>query len=159
MDKKSASIEHENTATLEHENEQLIRVRADFENFKRRIERERAEWLMSGQITVLKAFLAVVDDIDRGVAAVMKDESSTQKNVTALQEGFALVHKKMHKVLADLGVKEIECSQEFDPRYHEAVMQVAGDEGHKSGDIVQVLIPGYQLHDNVIRHAQVSVAQ
>ncbi len=128
--------------------QQLMRVTADFANFKRRVEKERAEWFVMGEAAVLKKLLTVVDDIDRAVANVGDDD----------QNGLGLIAKKMHKMLADLGVKQIDCSGEFDPVQHEALMQVES-ESVETGEIVDVMTPGYVFKGQVLRAAQVSVSR
>jgi molecular chaperone GrpE len=138
---------------------QFMRVGADFANYKRRVEIERTQWIATGQSAIMKAFLPIIDDIERALAATSaaRDASETDDLAPAV-EGFELIEKNLKKVLADLSIKEIDCSGAFDPHFHEALMQTAS-ESHESGDIVQVLSRGYIYKDTVLRHAKVSVAQ
>ena len=138
---------------------QFMRVSADFANYKRRMEKERVQWMRTGQVAIIEAFLPVVDDVERALAATqaMQAENESEELLQAI-EGFALVQKNMHKALTDLGVSEVSCDGPFDPHKHEALMQTASED-HESGQIVQVLNKGYEYKDAVIRHAKVSVAQ
>lgn len=136
--------------------DQLMRITADFANYKRRVEKERGSWITSSKISVIDSFLPLLDELELALTQSKAQELSDE--VTSWLDGFKLVQKNMKKKLADLGVTEIAGSGEFDPKKHEALMRVASDEV-ASGHIVAVLVPGYQLGDEVIRHAKVSVAE
>ncbi len=123
------------------------RVFADFQNYKRRIEKERLRWILQGQIEVLKRFLLVIDDLDRAIQSLESSDA-----------GLEIIKKNTDKILSDLGVEEIDCSGMFDPDLHEALLQVES-KNHKSGEIVEVFNKGYTINTNVIRHAKVSVAK
>ncbi len=144
------------TQELINVKEKLLRVNADFQNYKRRIEKEKMEWISVGQSKVIQMFLPFVDDLDLALGSCNKDELDEKTSV--LLEGFLIIQKKLKKNLADLDVKEIDCSGQFDPNFHEALMQVDLQD-HKSGQIVQVFNPGYLFRDKVLRHAKVSVAK
>ena len=133
--------------------DQLMRLSADFTNYKRRVEKERASWIAHSKADVLKALLPFIDDFERALAQGQKETAAD-----AMLEGFVLIQKNLHKALKDLGVVKINDTGAFDPKYHEALMHVA-DETVASGDVVEVLSPGYRMGDVVIRHAKVSVAQ
>lgn len=132
-----------------------VRLNADFQNFKRRVEKERIEWMQSAQISLLEKLLPIFDELDRAI--VLSEEQSTLETKTWL-EGFILIQKNWHKELASLGVKEIPTDGQFDPTLHEALMHEASTD-KKQGDIVRVFSKGYLLKDRVIKHAKVSVAQ
>ncbi len=102
---------------------------------------------------MVKEFLPCIDDIKRALEFAAKEKA--EKSVL---EGLQLIEKNMHKALTDLGVKEIDCSENFDPAFHEALMQVDSKD-HQEGQIVQVFELGYTLKDMMIRHAKVSVAK
>ena len=139
--------------------DQFLRVSADFANYKRRVEIERTQWITTGQSAIVKAFLPIIDDLERARLATEQAQSqSDAEEMKHAVEGFALIEKNLKKVLSDLGVEEIDCSGVFDPHLHEALMQTASDD-HESGHIVQVLNRGYTYKDSVLRHAKVSVAQ
>ena len=136
--------------------EQLLRVNADFQNFKRRVEKEKTEWFELAQAGVLKSFLPVLDDFDRAMQSFEKIEDSKEKK--AWMKGFDLLCKNFKKVFHDLGVEKIACDADFNPDYHEALMQVESKE-HTSGHIVEVLNKGYTFKGKVLRPAKVSVAK
>lgn len=132
------------------------RAMADFQNYKRRVEQERASWMFDAQIEVLVPILSVADDIDRAVEACEKQKDSEEKK--AILDGLKIVQKNIEKTFKDLGVETIDCSGKFDPEFHEALLQVDSKE-HESGDIVDVMNKGYKLNSKVLRHAKVSVAK
>lgn len=137
---------------------QLLRITADFANYRRRVEKERVEWVSVGQNAVVKSFLPIIDDIERAFEAakntIITNESAQLQTII---EGLDLVDKNMRKVLSDLGVQEVACTGMFDPHVHEALMQTVVD-GLEPGMIVQVLSKGYTYKGMVVRHAKVSVA-
>lgn len=139
---------------------QFLRLSADFANYRRRVEKERAELLQMGQGVIVKAFLPLIDDIERALAAarhVAGQNDSGHAGLASVVEGLSLVEKNMHKVLHEIGVQEVSCTGSFDPHHHEALMQVAADDA-QSGTIMQVLSKGYTHRGAVMRHAKVSVA-
>lgn len=137
---------------------QFLRVSADFANYKRRMDKERAQWATTGQVAVVTVFLPILDDIERALDATRLAQQEGNGDLAPALEGLELIEKNLNKVLSDLGVTEVACSGAFDPHHHEALMQTQSDE-HESGQIVQVLSKGYRYKEVVIRHAKVSVAQ
>ncbi|MBD3273368.1 nucleotide exchange factor GrpE [Candidatus Dependentiae bacterium] len=131
---------------------QLIRVNADFENFKKRVTKERAEWEILAQAEIVNAFLPLIDDLERALQNSKKEKDSV------LFGGLNIILKNVKKTFDNLGIKEIDCDNGFDPDLHEALIQVDSKK-HKTGEIVQVLNKGYTFKDMVIRHAKVSVAK
>ena len=129
--------------------DQLLRVTADFQNFRKRTEKERVDWAITAQASVINKLLPVVEDLDRALTA---------SSAAGQAEGLVLVHKNLKKALADLGVEEIQCSGEFDPSIHEALTQVDKPDA-TSGSIVEVYAPGYTFKGTVLRHAKVAVAK
>lgn len=134
---------------------QLLRISADFANFKNRVTKERSEWEEFAQINIITAFLPMIDDLERALD-VAKDKIN--KDCLSWLAGFELIDKNLKKSLDKLGIKEIDCSSDFDPELHEALMQTDSDK-HATGQIVQVLNKGYTFKNRVIRHAKVSVAK
>lgn len=130
--------------------EKLLRVSADLQNFQRRVERERLDWSLAGQIEVVRALLPVIDDLELALKATGAGQ--------AWVDGLKLVKDKAITSLSSLGVEEIACDSLFDPELHEALATVA-IEGKASGQIIEVLRRGYLMKGRVIRHAQVTVAQ
>jgi len=140
--------------------DQLMRISADFANFKKRVEKERLEWVQAGQTAILKGILPVLIDFDRAIqstALVTPGDGAAKPEAVDL-EGFKLIQKNMQKTLADLGVQSVETTNGFDPHFHEALMQVDSPD-HQSGQIAQVFSPGYTFKGEVILHAKVSVAK
>lgn len=129
--------------------DRCLRTAAEFENFKRRSEKERVSWITNTQAAVLTDILEIVDDFDRAIAA-------KQENATV--PGFELIYKSFQKILQKYGVQEIKENTDFDPSLHEAIMQVDSAD-HQSGHIVQVLQKGYRFKDQILRPAKVSVAK
>lgn len=134
---------------------QLLRTNADFDNFKKRVTKERAEWEELARANIIEEFLPVFDDLERAIISIKKETENTK---IASIDGLDLIYKNLNKVLDNLGVKEIDCAGNFDPELHEALMQVEHD-GFKHGQITQVLAKGYTFNNKVIRHAKVSVAK
>lgn len=135
--------------------EQYIRANADFQNYKRRIEKERIEWTQVMQGDVLEKMLPFVDDLERAIQA---SENSAPEGSTAWIEGFKLILKNLKKKLSELGIEEISTKELFNPEFHEALMQVESAE-HSTGQIVQELSKGYTFKGKVLKHARVSVAK
>ena len=129
-----------------------MRVTADFQNYKRRVEKERLVWIRESQSDVVEKLLPVLDELELALKACEKQGENQ------VLSGLKLTYKNTHKTFTDLGLKEIDCSGKFDPEFHEALVQV-DSEDHESGDIVDVLNKGYIFHDHVVRHAKVSVAK
>lgn len=148
----------EEKALEESFKQQFMRVTADFANYKRRVDKERAQWVTTGQTAIITAFLPIVDDVERAMTATRTaHEEHEDETVAQVLEGFELIEKNLHKVLDQLGVAQISCDGAFDPEHHEALMQTASD-SHESGQVVQVLSKGYTYKGAVLRHAKVSVA-
>lgn len=133
--------------------DKYFRVMADFDNYKKRQEKERIRWDSLAQISLIKDLLPVIDNFERAMV-----ETSDEAKQSPWFKGFELIAKDFKKYLDSIGVQEISITQGFDPSLHEAIMQTASDV-HQSGDIVNVLQKGYIFKDTVIRPAQVSVAQ
>lgn len=143
-------------AELAHMSDRVARLQADFENYKRRQEKERAAWFTSAQSMVLLDLLAIVDDFERAMSEAQKN-SGNNPELTNWLMGFVLIEKSLSKVLAKFGVTVMTDFTTFDPEKHEAIMQV--DSEKTSGSIVDVLQKGYLFKDTVLRPAKVSVAK
>lgn len=141
---------------LSHMVERAARLQADFENYKRRQEKERAQWYSSAQSMIFVDLLSIVDDFERALAEADK-QSQTRAQLEQWFTGFALIEKSLHKLLAKFGVTAMADETTFDPEKHEAIMQVDSDK--ESGSIVGVLQKGYMFKDAVLRPAKVSVAK
>jgi molecular chaperone GrpE len=134
--------------------ELVQRVQADFENYKRRNANARAEAHQQGLCAAVAAFLPVVDNLERAVAAAEEDGSNP------LLEGVQMVHKQMLEALQALGVEEIPALGEpFDPNLHEAVMRAEAECPEQAGRVTGVMRKGYCVDGRVLRYAMVTVAQ
>lgn len=134
-------------------NNQYIRLAADFDNYRKRQAQERESLLKYGAEDTLKKLIDVLDNFDRGEKAIADVEDCEK-----VKESFSLVHKQLTDALAKIGMETIECiGQEFDPNFHEAVMQTPTDE-HPEHTIIAELQKGYKLGDRVLRPALVNVA-
>ena len=134
--------------------DKYVRQVAEFDNFRKRTDKEKSQMFEQGQANVLEKILPVVDNFERGLAASPEDEQGK-----AFADGMNMIYKQLMKQLEDLGVTPIEAlGQEFDPNLHNAVMQVASEE-YESGVVAQELQKGYKFHDTVLRHSMVAVAE
>lgn len=134
-------------------NQQYIRLAADFDNYRKRQEAERENLIKFGTENALKNMLEVLDNFERGQKALEKVEDCEK-----VKESFELVHRQVCETLAKLGLEEIKAiGEEFDPNYHEAVMQTPTDE-HPEHTVIAELQKGYKLGDKVLRPTLVNVA-
>ena len=135
-------------------NDRLIRQIAEFDNFRKRTEKEKSQMYMVGASEVIEKLLPVVDNFERGLAAMTEEEKST-----AFAQGIEMVYKQMMTVLSDMGVTPIESvGVEFNPDFHNAVMQAPSEE-YESGVVIQELQRGYMYKEKVIRYSMVMVAE
>ena len=139
---------------IEELTDQVKRQMAEFENFRKRTEKEKSQMFDMGARTVIEKILPIVDNFERGLATV-PEESKEDPFV----DGMNRIYKQLMTELENIGVKAIEAvGQEFDPNLHNAVMQVESDE-YESGVVAQELQKGYTYHDMVVRHSMVGVVQ
>ena len=141
-------------ARVEELEDKTKRQLAEFENFRNRSEKEKAQSFDRGAASVLEKLLPVVDNFERGFAAVEEEDKDD-----AFVVGMDKIYKQLMDELDKMGVKPIEAvGKEFDPAFHNAVMQTESDE-YESGYVAQELLKGYTYHDTVLRHSMVSVVQ
>ena len=146
-DKKVAALE-EKVAELE---DRTKRQMAEFENFRKRTEKEKSMMFETGAKSVIEKILPVIDNFERGLAAIEPD------NKDSFYDGMCMIHKQMLGELEKIGVTPIEAvGKEFDPNFHNAVMQVESDE-FESGIVAQELQKGYMYRDTVVRYSMVGV--
>lgn len=137
-------------------NDKVVRQMAEFDNFRKRSEKEKHEMFASGEKAVIEAILPVVDNFERALGMAGADEN---KKADPFMEGMEKVYKQLMDELEKLGVKPIEAlGADFDPNIHNAVMQEETEE-YESGKVCKELQKGYMLNDSVVRHSMVSVAQ
>jgi molecular chaperone GrpE len=142
-------------ATIAEWADKYLTLTADFENYKKRVNSERADWANEAQKRVFLDLLEVIDNFERAIEQEKKRGSAENNSWIA---GFEMIYQSLEKLLTKYGVQAIIDFSTFNPKYHEALMQVESDK-HTSGEIVQVLQKGYVMNDKVIRPATVSVAK
>jgi molecular chaperone GrpE len=135
--------------------DKYLRQVAEFDNYRKRTLRERAELILNGGEKTIVALLPVIDDMERAMA---NGEKTNDPQV--LREGMELIYHKMMKALEGMGVKKIETENaDFNTDVHEAVAMVPGMGDDKKGKVIDCMSTGYKLNDKVIRHAKVAVGQ
>lgn len=133
--------------------DKYLRTLAEFDNYKKRTLKEKAELILNGSEKTVKAVLPVLDDFERA----LKDKSDDPK---AIKDGVQMIFNKFVKALESLGVKKIDTDgKDFDTDFHEAVAMVPGMGDEKKGKVIDCVQTGYTLNDKVIRHAKVAVGQ
>ena len=132
--------------------DRLLRLAADFDNYKKRAARERAEYVALANERLLKELLPILDDLERALNAAELHEEAQ------LEDGVRLVHRALASLLEKQGVKEIATDGKFDPHVHEALLAQPSEEAEQ-GDVIDVIQKGYTLGDRVVRPARVIVAE
>jgi molecular chaperone GrpE len=149
-EKDTASLE----AALEAEKDRFMRLSAEFDNYRKRKQREIDEFRKFANETVFKQFLSVVDNLERAIAS-----AENNQDTNSLLEGVKLTHKEILKVFQNFNVKPVKAeNQSFDPNFHQAVTQKETDDVPEN-TITDVLQTGYLLHDRLIRPAMVVVSK
>ena len=154
-DKKAEEIDPLTKAQQEVEElkKQLLYKTAEFENYRKRTLKEKAELILNGGEKTVAAILPILDDFERAIA----DKSEDPK---VIKEGVQMIFNKFVKTLKGLGVKKIETNdKDFDVDFHEAIAMVPGMGDDKKGKIIDCVQTGYTMNDKVIRHAKVAVGQ
>lgn len=135
-------------------NDKYVRLAADFENYRKRMEKEISEIIMYADREVIKKILPILDDIERAV-----NDVGNNKNKDSLNEGLKLIYKKFTKVLNELGVEQIKAVGEtFNPDLHHAII-AREEEGIEPNTVIEEFEKGYKLKDHVIRYAKVVVSK
>lgn len=147
------TIEEKLVAQVEELKSQLLYKQAEFENYRRRVIKEKADLLLNGAEKAVLAMLPVVDDLERALANMQ-----TAGDVTAVREGVELIAQKFVKALESLGVKSIETKDaDFSTDLHEAIAQIPAPADELKGKVMDCVQTGYTLNDKVIRFAKVAV--
>lgn len=134
-------------------NEQFLRIRAEFANYKKRVERDQAEFSIYLKVEVIKNFLPILDDFDH---MIQKTENNV--NEKSILEGAKMIYEKFIQVLKDYGVEKIEAlDTEFDPQVHEAMMMQKIDDQDKNGKVINVFQEGYRMNERLLRPSKVIV--
>ena len=158
-DKKKAKADKKNDAKCEamqakidELEDRVKRQMAEFENFRKRTDKEKTMMFETGAKSVIEKILPVVDNFERGLATIPEEDENS-----GFASGMKMIYKQMMDELDKIGVKPIEAvGQEFDPNFHNAVMQVESEE-YESGVVAQELLKGYMYHESVVRHSMVAV--
>ena len=135
--------------------DQLLRKVAEFDNFRKRTIKEKAELILNGGKKVITSLFPVIDDMERALQNGAKTDDPE-----VLREGMKLIYQKMMKILESQGVTKIDTTDaDFDTNLHEAIAMVPGVSDDKKGKVVDCVATGYKLNDEVIRFAKVAVGQ
>src|ERR1039458_6228947 len=152
--KENTKREQTDAEKLAEINDKYLRLHADFENFRRRTNKEKSELIMYGNKELLLKILPVYDDFERAIELMQKSD-----NKEAAMEGINLIFNKFTSVLQQIGLKEIEANgEEFDPEIHEAITKIHVSPEMK-GKVVDSVQKGYLLNDKIIRHTKVVVGE
>ena len=147
-------LEKAQSEIAELKNQLLYKV-AEFENYRKRTLKERAELILNGGEKFITSILPVLDDMERAI-----ENGAKTDDPEVLREGMTLIHQKFMKTLESQGVSKIDTENaDFDTDLHEAVAMVPGMGDDKKGKVIDCLQQGYKLNDKVIRHAKVAVGQ
>ena len=149
-DKKQDALKEK----VEELEDRVKRQMAEFDNFRKRTEKEKAAMFETGAKSVIEKILPVVDNFERGLASVPEEEKDG-----AIAQGMQMIYKQLMTELENLDVKPIPAvGEEFNPEFHNAVMQTESEE-FESGTVAQELQKGYTYSDSVVRHSMVAVVQ
>lgn len=135
--------------------DKYLRLYAEFDNFRKRTMKERADLLSTASADVIKEMLPILDDFDRAVKA-----NETVEDIQAVKEGFVLIHQKLYKKLEMKGLKPIQAKdQVFDTDFHEAITQIPAPTEELKGKVVDEVEKGYMLNEKIIRFSKVVIGQ
>lgn len=141
--------------TIEEQSDKYLRLSAEFDNYRKRTNKEKAELILNGSQTTIKAILPVLDDMERAMSNMEKSDE-----LRPALEGVELIYNKFIKILEQQGVKKIETeNQEFNTDFCEAIAMIPAPSEEMKGKIMDCVQTGYMLNDKVIRHAKVAVGQ
>lgn len=141
--------------TIDEEKDKYLRLSAEFDNYRKRTMKEKAELILNGGEKSLSSILPIVDDFDRAIKTM-----ETATDVSAVKKGVELIYNKFMAVLGQNGVKVIETKdQPLDTDYHEAIAVIPAPSEEQKGKILDCVQTGYTLNDKVLRHAKVVVGE
>ena len=154
-DEQLANMLAEAQATIEEQKDKYLRLSAEFDNYRKRTLKEKAELIKNGAEKTMIAILPVLDDFERALKNMEASEEAQ-----AMKEGIELIFSKFQKTLAQEGLQKIETEgKEFDTDFHEAIALIPAPSEDLKGKILDCVQTGYMLNEKVIRHAKVAVAQ
>ena len=140
---------------IEEQKDKYLRLSAEFDNYRKRTMKEKAELIKNGSEKTISAVLPILDDMERALQNAQKSE-----DVEAICKGIELISQKFQKVLSQEGLEKMEpIGENFDTDFHEAVALVPSQNEEQKGKVLDCVQTGYKLNDKVIRHAKVVVAQ
>ena len=141
--------------TIEDQKDKYLRLSAEFDNYRKRTLKEKAELIKNGGEKAISAILPILDDLERALTKMKKLD-----DIQAMYDGIDLIHQKFLKTLAQEGLQKMEpVGEAFDTDFHEAIALVPAPEETQKGKVLDCVQTGYKLNDKVIRHAKVVVAQ
>jgi len=133
--------------------DQLLRTAAEFDNYRKRVDRDRRDQAEAATASALTGLLPIVDDLERALKA------PTGGDIESFRKGVELIHQQMLELLRKRGVKQIDAvGADFDPRYHQAVVHESSPE-HREGEVIEEFARGYMLGDRLLRPSMVKVAK
>jgi molecular chaperone GrpE len=138
--------------------DKYLRAHADFENSKRRLEKDKMNAVSYANESFAKDILAVMDSFESALAAMQNSSEESSEVLANMKEGVNLTFEQLKKILEKNSIKEVSCEGEFNPEVHQAIMQVESD-NHEVGDVVQVMQKGYMIKDRILRPAMVSTCK
>lgn len=140
---------------LEKEKKEYLFLMAEFDNYRKRVTKEKAEIIKNGAEKVLAGLLPIVDDFERGLKA-----TSNSDNADSVREGMELIYNKLIKFLESNGVKAMDSTgKDFDPELHEAIASIPAPSDDLKGKVIDTTQTGYTINDKVLRHAKVAVGE
>ena len=155
---KSDALETAQAEATEYK-DKYLRAHADFENTKRRLEKDKTNAVSYANESFAKDILAVMDSFENALTSIEGvDEANASEVLEKMKEGVTLTYEQLKKILEKNSIKEVGCEGEFDPEVHQAIMQVESD-AHEVGDVVQVMQKGYTIKERVLRPAMVSTCK
>lgn len=141
--------------TIEDQKDKYLRLSAEFDNYRKRTLKEKAELIKNGGEKAISAILPILDDLERALANMQKLD-----DIQAMYDGIDLIHQKFLKTLSQEGLQKMEpVGEAFDTDFHEAIALVPAPDEAQKGKVLDCVQTGYKLNDKVIRHAKVVVAQ
>jgi len=139
--------------------DKYLRAHADFENAKKRLEKDKINAVSYANESFAKDLLAVMDSFENALSSIESaDGENASEVLSQMKEGVNLTYEQLKKILEKNHIKEIDSSGAFDPQLHQAIMQVESEE-HEEGDVVQVMQKGYTIKDRILRPAMVSTCK
>ena len=142
-------------AEIEKEKKEYLFLMADFDNFRKRVMREKADLLKNAGERVISGLLPIVDDFERGLAG-----AAEAKDAEAVRQGMEMIYQKLVRYLESQGVKAMDSNgADFDPDLHEAIATVPAPTPEQKGKVLDTTQKGYMLNDKVLRHAKVAVGE